>query len=604
MDLRMLHHRLTVASAVAAVIGLVAFAVLRDRPASPEAPAPAARSVPVRPAGSGSVGPPRCDTTGGTLVAAIRGEPERFNPLVGAPDNTLDLLSHLLHGRLVRIDRETGELEPWLAERWTRSADGLSWTLALRRGVMFADGQPFTSADVLFTAELLYHPSANSALATAMTIGGRPLRFSAPDPHTVVVTFPAPYGPGLRLLDSLAILPRHRLAAALAAGRIRDVWTLASPHELVGLGPFVLARYEPGRRLILERNPRYWRVDAHGRRLPCLDRVVLEILGDANVEMLRLESGDLDLTWYEARPEDLARLRRLAAAGRLRLVDAGVGLDPNMLWFNLAPGAHAGDPRREWLLDTEFRRGLSHAVDRRAMVDSVFLGAGVPVGGVETPGNREWFRPGPVRFDYDLDRARERFAAAGLIDRDGDGRLEDRHGTPVRFSIITQRGHTIRERSVAFLQEQFRRVGVQVDIVGLDFGALVQRFAARRYDSIYFGLERTTTEPAANLDFWLTSGSFHVWNPSQPQPATAWERRIDELMLRLAASADPAERRRLYGEAQELLEEHVPVLTFVAPRIYLPVSTRVGGLRVSNLRPYVLWNADLLWLRRPGDTTP
>jgi peptide/nickel transport system substrate-binding protein len=162
----------------------------------------------------------------------------------------------------------------------------------------------------------------------------------------------------------------------------------------------------------------------------------------------------------------------------------------------------------------------------------------------------------------------------------------------------------VRERSVAFLQDRFRRAGVQADVVGLEFGALVERFAARRYDSIYFGLERTTTDPAANLDFWLTSGSFHVWNPGRRAPATDWERRIDELMLRQAASADPAERRRLYAEAQAILEEHVPVLTFVAPRIYLPVSVRIGGLRVSNLRPYVIWNADLLWLRRPGETTP
>ena len=160
------------------------------------------------------------------------------------------------------------------------------------------------------------------------------------------------------------------------------------------------------------------------------------------------------------------------------------------------------------------------------------------------------------------------------------------------------------QRELRGMADGLARAGVQADVVGLEFGALVERFAARRYDSIYFGLERTTTDPAANLDFWLTSGSFHVWNPGQRTPATDWERRIDELMLRQAASADPAERRRLYAEAQAILEEHVSVLTFVAPRIYLPVSVRIGGLRVSNLRPYVLWNADLLWLRRPGETTP
>ena len=116
MPLRAPRLRSTALAALAAIVGLSAFYLFRHAPATPGASGPATRAGSSRPDEPARTRTPACEAAGGTLVAAIRGEPERFNPLVGAPDNTLDLLSHLLHGRLVRIDRESGELEPWLAE--------------------------------------------------------------------------------------------------------------------------------------------------------------------------------------------------------------------------------------------------------------------------------------------------------------------------------------------------------------------------------------------------------------------------------------------------------------------------------------------------------
>ena len=535
-------------------------------------------------------------TRGGELVAAIRNDPPTFNRYAPAGgENTVEVITHLLHAKLARVDRVTGVLEPWLAARWIGTPDQLTWTLTLRDGIRWSDGAPFTSADVVFSFQAVYDDRVNSSMRTSMLVHGKPIEVSATDSRTVVLRFPAPFGPGLRMLDNLVIYPRHKLEPRLRAGTLGEAWgPSVAPADLVGMGPFRLVSYVPAERMVFERNEHYWRQDDGGTRLPYLDRLTLTIVRDQNTEVLRIQNGQIDISAREIRPEDYAPLRREQERGRVRLTDAGVGLDPNMLWFNLSP-ALAGDARRSWLQSEDFRKAISHAVDRQALVDQVYLGAGVPLYGPVTPGNREWYVEDLPRFEHDPARARALLTGPlGMADRNGDGVLEDRSGRPVRFSIVSQQQDTIRMRAVSVIQEHLRKVGVAVDIVGLDAGSIIQRWTTGNYDAIYFGVEASSHDPANNLDFWLSSGGFHVWDPGQKTPATPWERRIDALMHEQASATDPAERRRLYAEAQRIFAEHVPILYFAAPRIVIAMTPRVANARPVPLKPIVLWSADSL----------
>ncbi|MGH9313980.1 MAG: ABC transporter substrate-binding protein [Vicinamibacterales bacterium] len=542
------------------------------------------------------------ETRGGTLRAVLRDEPTGFNRYLGQPDNSKELLAQLVHERLVRVNRATDAIEPRLAERWTAEPDGVTYTLTLRPGLTYSDGTPFTSADVLFAFEAVYSKAANSSIGTALTIGGKQLEVTAPDAATVRIRFPSPFGPGVRVLDNLPILARHKLEPALRNGTFKEAWGLTTPaSEMPGLGPFVIESYLPGRTLTLARNPRYWRKDDRGRQLPYLDRVEFQIVATMDTEVLQLESGAVDLMIFsDVRPEDYARLRALQDQGRLRLADAGVSLDPPMFWFNLDPAAKAADPRRAWLLATDFRRALSHAIDRDAIVNTVYLGAAVPAFGPVTPGNKTWYVPDLPRYAYDPAAARARFSALGFSDTNGDGLLEDKAGRPVRFSIITNRGNTIRERTVAVMQEQLRKTGVTMDITALERGAVIQRILSKDYDAVYFGAESSSTDPSSNLDFWVSSGGFHVWNMGQSKPATDWERQIDELMVRQVATADLAERQRIYADVQRIFAENIPVIYVAAPRVTVAMSPRVMNATPVPLRPTVLWNADVLAVRPGG----
>jgi peptide/nickel transport system substrate-binding protein len=546
--------------------------------------------------GRGPQGSPRPSEPhrGGQLVVSVRSEPRSFNRLVTGTQSA-ELLALLMQSRLLRVNKATFELEPMLAESWESSADGLVHTLHLRKGVTWSDGTPFTSADVVFSFTAAMDPKSGSVLTSVLTAGGKPLGVAAPDANTVTVTFAGPSGPGLRMLDQVAILPKHKLEAAYANGEFGKAWTAATPpSELAGLGPFVLKEYTPGQRLIFDRNPHYWRKSPSGVALPYVDRVVLEIVPDQNAELLRLQSGATDMSQDALRPDDYVPVKRSEQQGTLTMEEVGVGTDADGLWFCLKPELRRKDPRWAFVQRPEFRQALSHAVDREEFAETVFLGEAVPVWGPVTPGNKEWFSPNVPRYPYDPAEAKALLKSIGLEDRNGNGVVEDAKGTEARFTILTQKGLTWYERGTSVIRDAAAQVGVAFDVAPLEASAMVQRLQACDYDAIYMRVLWTDVDPAGNLDFWLSSGEGHPWNIASKTPATAWEARIDELMTQQAATVDMSQRRALFNEVQKVMGENLPVLYFAAPRLYAAHSAKVQGSVPSVTRPHLLWNVDML----------
>lgn len=573
--------------------------------------------------------------TGGSLVGSVRAEPRSFNRYIHN-GQTEETVAFLTQAKLVRVNRITDDVEPWLAESWTqvsrqstaasakgyggqpqfeerrlvdspqseglkaevrslKPAPGPVYRIKLRRGVTFSDGAPFTSADVLFAFQAIYDPRVTSTLADSLRVDGQPLSVRALGDHEVEIEFPSAYGPGVRLLDSLWILPKHKLESARRAGTLAQAWGLTTPPaEVAGLGPFVLREYRAGERMVFDRNPHYWRRDQQARQLPYLDRLTLEILPDQTAELLRLQSGQLDFTHSEVRSEDYLSLKRAQDEGRVRLLDLGISLDSDPFWFNLAISHQPSAISRPWLRALEFRQAISLAVNRKAYSDAVFLGAAVPVHGPVTPGNPTWYWPELPGGDYDPSRAKRLLAGLGLTDRTGDGMLEDAQGRLVRFTVLLQRGIAPVERGAAFIRDELTKLGVGLDIVGLDAGAVFARWGKNDYEVIFHRLLNTDTDPSSSRDFWLSSGAAHVWNPAQPKPATDWEQQIDDLMRQQVVAQEGAERVRLFRQAQRVLNDHVPVIYFAAQRLFLATSTRVGHATPSRLRPLILWNADTL----------
>ncbi|WP_239490635.1 ABC transporter substrate-binding protein [Luteitalea sp. TBR-22] len=576
--------------------------------------------------GGGSTGTPT------EFVATLRAEPRSLVRLA-ANDRATLVANQLLHDVLVRVNHVTQSLEPALAASWVTLDEGRRFRVTLRPEARFSDGTPVTADDVAFSLEVVFDPKLGSPLADTFTLQGQPLTARVVDPRTVDLAWPAPYGPGMRPLHALPIVPRARYATALANGTFADKWApSADPAGMVGAGPFVLERHEPGVALHLARNPHYWRTGDDGAPRPRVDRIRLDVVPSQDAEMLRLRSGQADVITAELRPDDLPEARALAAQGQLQLFDLGPSLEADMLWFNLRgpgignresgigqgtpsagegtpgagsraqgtgtqPGGDAPPERRGWLKKRELREAISMAVDRTAFINAVYRGAGVQVASMITPGNHAWAAADIAPRPYSPTMAGELLDRIGVRDRNGDGVREDVFDEPARFTLLVQQGHTIRQRAAAVLQEALAKIGLQVEIVSLDPKGLQQRMLEGRYEAMYHALPGTDTDPSGLMEFWLSSGRMHLWNPGQPAAQTKWEDELDILVTRQLATTDQAERQRLMVQAQKLLDAELPVVVFAVPRVTIATSGRLTHVAPGLLAPQVLWNAAEIGVR-------
>jgi peptide/nickel transport system substrate-binding protein len=152
---------------------------------------------------------------------------------------------------------------------------------------------------------------------------------------------------------------------------------------------------------------------------------------------------------------------------------------------------------------------------------------------------------------------------------------------------------------VSVIREQAAKVGIVLDAAPLEYPTMIERLLKCQYEAVYMRPVFSSLDPAGNLDFWLSSGSTHFWHMAQKTPATDWEGRIDAIMHEQATTLKPEQRRALFNDAQRVLAENVPVLYFVAPRLYFAHSRRTMGVVPSVMRPPILWNADSLSVSGP-----
>jgi peptide/nickel transport system substrate-binding protein len=237
--------------------------------------------------GEKPVSSPEAGAFGGRLIFAQRAEPRTLNPITAVDVVSREVIG-LMTADLIHIDRASFRPVTALAESWTVSRDGRQYTLRLRRGICFSDGHPFDATDVLFTFGVHLDERAHSSQRDLLMIGGKPVTVRKIDDYTVSFELTVPYSGAERLFDNIAILPKHLLETSYQRGELTTAWSLSvSPDQVAGLGPFRLKEYVPGQRIVLEKNPHYWKFDRHSRRLPYLDEIVFTFVGSEESQVLR-----------------------------------------------------------------------------------------------------------------------------------------------------------------------------------------------------------------------------------------------------------------------------------------------------------------------------
>jgi peptide/nickel transport system substrate-binding protein len=540
-------------------------------------------------------------TRGGNLVAALDSDPPSFNRMM-ATGIAHAIVTDRISGDLVHVNRATFELEPALATRWEVSKDGRTYTVHLRRGLRFSDGSPCDSDDVLFSMQALKDPRTESALADQVKIDGVFPRFVRVDSHTFKIEFQRPVGMGLRMFDIVPILPRARLLKAFQEGRFGSAWGPdVQPGEVAGMGPFRLREYQRGVKVVLERNPYYWKKDKTGLALPYLDTITFLIIKDRNAEALRFQAGELDLL-NTVSPENFALLRR--SQGQYAVRDLGPGLRVDYLWFNLNTGADRAaqariDPEKQAVFEKPaFRRAVSLALDREGITRSLYLGLATPQFGPISSGNKPWYDPKVPRTTMDQQAARRMLAQIGLIDSNGDGVVE--YGAkkrPLEISILTAGGVATRERAAQVVKDNLTGIGIRAEVQLVPRNELIARFLnSYDYEAVLFGFGTTDVIPESLTEVWYSSARNHFWHPSQAKPQRPWEAEIDTLTTRLIQSIDPAARRSAFFQIQQIWAREMPAISILAENVLVAWNNKVGNIRPSILAPapQLLWNAEEL----------
>jgi peptide/nickel transport system substrate-binding protein len=440
-----------------------------------------------------------------------------------------------------------------------------------------------------------------------LIVGGKPIVARKVDAYTVVLQLAKTYGAGERLFDGLAILPRHLLEKSYAEGKLSQAWALATPaNQWAGLGPFRLKEYIPGQRLVLERNPYYWKKDVKGNRLPYLDELVFLFVSNADAQVLRFQSGETDLISRLGAENFLALSRQQHG---FTMSDAGPGLEYNFLFSNLNEPGEKTPPdlarRMKWFREVKFRQAISAAIDREAIVRLVYQGRGAALWGPVTPGNRRWANaslPHPARSP---DRARALLKEAGFhwtTGPNGESVLVDSDAKPVEFSILTSSSNNDRTKMATLIQDDLKQLGMRVQVVPMEFRSLINRVTqTKEYDACVFGLVSGDADPTPDLNVWLSNGGTHLWNPSQIHPATAWEAEIDKLMEEQLVAPSYEQRKKAFDRVQQILADNQPMIFLASPDILVGAKNSIGNFHPAVLEPYVLWNVEQLYFKSASE---
>jgi peptide/nickel transport system substrate-binding protein len=537
---------------------------------------------------------------GGRLTVGQRAEPKTLNPVIATDTVSREVIGRL-NADLIEINRATQQTEPALAKSWKTSLDGRIFTLQLRRGIRFSDGHAFDADDVIFSFAVYMDEKIDSPQRDLLIIDGKPMTVAKIGPYTVQFTLPRPYAAAERIFDGLAMLPRHLLEKPYREGKFAQAWSLnAQPSEISGLGPFRLKQYVPGQRIVAERNPYYWKVDRENHRLPYLDEMVFLFVGTENAQVLRFEAGETDII-SRLSSENFNLLAHEGTRISPQLADLGPSLEYNFVVFNqndlTGKKLDAIARKQVWFRDLKFRQAVNAAIDRDGIVRLVYGTRGTPLWGNVGPGNKLWINRAIPHPQRSLDTARQLLRSAGFSWRK-NGELVDDAGEAVEFTIVTSSSNAQRMKMATLLQDDLSHLGMQVHVVPLEFRALIDRvFQSFDYDAAIMGLGGGDADPNPEMNVWMSSGTSHLWNLGEKQPATDWEREIDQLMQRQMVELDYNQRKRIYDRVQQIISETLPFIFLATPNTLAGADGRVGNFHPAVLDPNTLWNADELYIR-------
>lgn len=541
------------------------------------------------------------------VVFSVLSDPKTFNAVLSAESPNI---FGLTYEGLITENPITGKKEPTLAESWTISEDNKTIVFTLRDGLKWSDGQPLTSEDVIFSYNDLYlNPKIPNNYRDSLRIGESKAfpKIQKLDDRRIQFQITEPFAPFLDAAE-LPILPAHVLRETIEKKDkngnpiFLTVWgTDTPPQDLIVNGAYKLKSYVTSQRLIFEKNPYYWKKDNQGNALPHIPEVVWAIVESTDTSLLQFRSGSLDSVGIS--PEYFSLLKKEEERGNFTIYNGGPAYGTSFLSFNLNQGQRKGKPlvdpiKSKWFNNLNFRQAIAYGIDRDRMINNIYRGLGSKQNSqvsVQSP----FYNKNLKGYNYDPEKAKKLLSQAGF-QYNAKNELLDSNGNLVQFVLNTNAGNKIREAMGTQIQEDLGKLGIKVDFSPISFNVLVDKMSnSLAWDAIILGLTGGNDPHAPNV--WYVDGNLHMFN-QEPQPGTQpiqgrvisdWEKQIAALYLQGSQILQFDERRKIYDQAQVLVQEYLPFIYLVNPYALSAVRNRFCGIQFSALGG-AFWNLEQL----------
>jgi dipeptide transport system substrate-binding protein len=505
-----------------------------------------------------------------TIVFCSEGSPAGFDSAQYTTSIEFSAASYTVYNRLAEFEHGGTKVEPGLAESWDISPDGLTYTFHLRHGVkfhttsFFKPTREFNADDVVLTFERMRDPDNAFRKAypvpfpyfTDMGLDKSVAKVEKLDPHTVRFTLNTVNAPFLSELAMpfASVISAEYADQLMKAGKASDLNLYP-----VGTGPFIFRSYTKDATIRFDGNPDYWKPG-----VVRVGKLIFSITTDPAVREQKLRQNECQVMSYP-RPQDIASLKS----------DADLQL-PSQVGFNV--GYLAYNVTHKPLDKVEVRQALDMAINKKAIIDSVYQGAGQPATNPMPP--TQWSYDKSLRdASYDPAKAKALLAKAGYPD-----------GFEITlWAMPVQRPYNPNARLMSeMIQADWAKIGVKAKIVTFEWGEYIKRAHAGEDDTMLIGWTGDNGDPDNWLGVLLGCSAVNGSNFSK------WcYKPFDDLIQKGRETTDQAQRTKYYTEAQQIFKQQVPFTPIAHSTVYQPLRKGVTGFKIDPFGPTQFWNVGL-----------
>ncbi len=459
---------------------------------------------------------------------------------------------YMMSDTLVSLDWDMATVRPGLAERWSVSEDGKTYTFHLRRDVTFCDGKPFTARDVVFTINRWLDPATRSPVRWR---AGPVKEIRAVDDYTVEYELTAPYG---ELLYQLSL----SFASIVDQATVERLGPNFGVQGFNGTGPYCWVSWTPRQDMVLQRHPRYnWGPPIYQNPAPQVDRVVWRLIPESQTRIAALQTGQGDITQY---------IPHIAVQQLRRMPNIRMSTQESYFWDYFI-GFKVDKPV---VSDPVIRRAINLGVNRPALVQATFFGAATPMRGYLNP-NVSGYDSAASELvpQFNADEARRVLDAGGWVAGSDGVRVKD--GQRATFVVYGSQGEANRQM-LESMQADLRRIGIEMRIQLWDGTVVWGRLATQEFDAFIMSYPYVTASDAFSL-------YFASQNRPTPNRMNWVDATTDEALVQSRTAVDPAVRAEAIARAQRIIAENNVWLPLAHEQLWVASAQRVEGVRAHGI---------------------